>query len=416
MFDIDKWQEIYFTIRKNKLRTFLTAFSVSWGIFILMVLLGFGTGMQHGVEYNFKDDAVNSIWIRTGQTSIPYKGMKPGRNIRLKNEDTRQIGQTVSGIDHLASRFYCWGEFTVRYKNKFSSFEVLGITPDNLFVENQKPFKGRYINEFDIRDKRKVAIIGTKVVEGLFDKDEDPIGKWIDVRGIKYKIVGIYEDQGRNEGELRRILIPLTTAQLAYNGTNEVHQIMFTAGNASVKESKEMVEQARDLLAKKYIFDPKDTRALFIWNNVENFQRFVNLFLWIKIFLWIVGIGTIVAGIVGVSNIMLIIVKERTREIGVRKALGATANSIVALFLQESILITTVAGYIGLVFGIGLIELIKWALINFNVEAPFFRNPDIDLGTAIGATLLLVLAGTMAGYFPARKAAKVNPIVALRDE
>jgi putative ABC transport system permease protein len=415
MFSIDHWQEILFTIRKNKLRTFLTAFSVAWGIFMLMILLGFGTGMQKGVEYDFHQDAVNSIWFNPGQTSMPYKGMKPGRNITLKNEDLVALNQKVSGIEYSAGRFFCYGEFTVRYKEKYSSYQVLGITPEMMYIENQTPKQGRYINTLDMQEKRKVAIIGPKVVEGLFSKNESPIGKWIDVRGIQYKIVGVYNDQG-DEGEVNRIFIPLTTAQLAYNAGNQLHTITFTVGNASVAESKKIAESARTILSEKYQFDPKDDRAIFIWNNVENFQRFVNLFLGIKIFLWVIGIFTIIAGIVGVSNIMLIIIKDRTREIGIRKALGATPASIIGLFLQESILITVIAGYIGLIAGIGIIETIKWALIRFSVDAPYFRDPDIDLLTAGMATLLLVLAGALAGYIPAKKAAKVNPIVALREE
>lgn len=415
MFSIDHWQEILFTIRKNKLRTFLTAFSVAWGIFMLMILLGFGTGMQKGVEYDFRQDAVNSIWFNPGQTSIPYKGMKPGRNITLKNEDLDAFNQKVGGIEYLAGRFFCYGEFTVRYKEKYSSYQVLGITPEMMYIENQTPKTGRYINELDMKEKRKVAIIGPKVEEGLFSKNESPIGKWIDVRGIQYKVVGVYNDQG-DEGEVTRIFIPLTTAQLAYNAGNQLHTITFTVGDASVAESREIAENAKAILSEKYQFDPKDDRAIFVWNNVENFQRFVNLFLGIKIFLWVIGIFTIIAGIVGVSNIMLIIIKDRTREIGIRKAIGATPASIIGLFLQESILITVIAGYIGLIAGIGVIESIKWALIEFNVDAPYFRDPDIDLITAVMATLLLVFSGALAGYFPAKKAAKVNPIVALREE
>jgi putative ABC transport system permease protein len=415
MFRIDNWQEILYTIRKNKLRTFLTAFSVAWGIFMLMILLGFGTGMQHGVEYDFREDAVNSIWINPGQTSMPYKGMKPGRNIMLKNEDLSYLTQKVAGVDHSAGRFFCYGEFTVRYKDKYSSYQVQGITPELMYIENQSPKKGRYINDQDMKEKRKVAIIGPTVVEGLFPKNVDPIGKWIDVRGIQYLVVGIYDDKG-DEGEIARIFIPLTTAQLAYNAENELHTIMYTVGDASVEESKAIVEKTKTILSSKYQFNPNDDRAVFIWNNVENFQQFINLFTGIRIFLWVIGIFTIIAGIVGVSNIMLIIIKDRTREIGIRKAIGATPSSVIGLFLQESILITVVAGYVGLIAGIGIIESIKWALIEFNVDAPYFRDPDIDLFTAVMATLLLVIAGALAGYFPAKKAAKVNPIVALREE
>lgn len=415
MFDIDKWQEIFFTIRKNKLRTFLTAFSVAWGIFILMILLGVGTGLQHGVEYDFRDDAINSIWISGGQTSKPFKGMKSGRRLSLKLEDYQEIRDKVKGVEYAATRFHCWGNFTVRYKQKYSSFNVLGVSPEMMYLENQHPSLGRYINELDMKERRKVAVIGSKVVEGLFAKNENPIGKWIDVRGVQYLTVGVYEDEG-NEGEMKNVFIPLTTAQLAYNAKNTVHTIMYTVGDASVKESRAMANKTREMLSSKYKFDPTDERAMYIRNNVENFQKFKNLFVGVKLFMWVIGVFTIIAGIVGVSNIMFIVIKDRTREIGVRKAIGAPPSSIIGLFLQESILITMVAGYIGLITGIGVIELIKWVLIEFNIDAPYFRDPEIDLFTAVFATILLVISGALAGYFPARKAAKVNPIVALKDE
>lgn len=413
MFDLDKWQEIYHTVKKNKLRTFLTAFSVSWGIFMLIFLLAFGTGFQNGVEGSFNMDATNSLWINSGQTSMPYKGMKPGRQIHLNNRNYEAIKSQINGVEHISSRFYCYGEFTIRYKNKYSSYEVMGIHPGHKFVENQIPVKGRYINDTDHRERRKVAIIGTKVAEGLMG-EEDPIGKMIDVKGIMYKIVGVYDEA--NADEVKRIFIPLSVAQLTYEATTNVHTIMFTAGDATVEESNEMKANVIDLLSQQHTFDPADTRAVNVWNNVENFQRFRSLFKSIHIFLWVVGLGTIIAGIVGVSNIMLIVVKERTREIGIRKALGATPGSIIGLFLQESIAITLLAGYVGLLAGVGLIELISWAMTNFEIKTEFFSNPEVDLFTAVAATLLLVLAGTMAGYFPARKAAKISPIAALKDE
>lgn len=414
MFDIDKWQEILNTIRKNKLRTFLTAFSVAWGIFILMILLGFGTGFQKGVEYQFRDVATNSIWVWNGETSLPYKGIQPGKRIWFENQDMEALRRKVSGVEHASGRYYCWGEFIIRYKDNYSSFEVMGCEPGHQYIENQRPVNGRYINELDMKERRKVCVIGTDVVPVLFG-EEDPIGKWIEVRGILYKVVGVFDDEG-GEGELKRIFIPLSTAQLAYSEPTRLHQMMFTAGDASVKESNDMVVQVRRLLAENHTFDPEDPRAVRVWNNVEEFQKFSALFAGIRFFLWIVGLGTIIAGIVGVSNIMLIVVKERTREIGVRKALGATPGSIIGLFLQESIAITLAAGYFGLVSGIGLLELINWALSEFNVQLEFFRNPEVNIATALGATLMLVLAGALAGFFPARKAAGVQPIEALRDE
>ncbi len=414
MFDGDIWQEILYTISKNKLRTFLTAFSVAWGIFMLIILLGFGTGFQKGVEWQFRGAATNAVWVNPGQTSMPYQGMQPGRWIRLYNEDLDMMDASIPEIENLSATFYCWGEFTVRYGSKYSSYEVLGAKPRLRYIENQTPIKGRYINALDLKERRKVVVIGSEVEKGLFG-DEDPIGKWIDVRGASYKVIGVFDDKG-GQNALKRIYIPLSTAQLAYSGTSQVHTVMYTVGDASVQESNDIVNETRTLLAGKYKFDPEDKRAIRIWNSVEEFQKFVSLFFWIKVFLFVVGVFTIIAGIVGVSNIMLVAANERIREIGIRKALGATPNSIVGLFVLEAIFITVIAGYLGLLSGVGMLELIKWAMLKFNVEAEFFKAPEAQLWVAVGATVLLVIAGTLAGYFPARKAAKVNPIEALRDE
>ncbi len=414
MFDLDTWQEIYFTIKQNKLRTFLTAFSVSWGIFMLVILLGAGNGLENGVKYQFRDVATNSIWVMPGQTSIPYKGMKSGRQIHLTNEDYKSIHNSIPEIDHMSGRYYVNGEFTVRYRDKYSSFDLLGCSPGHMYIENQQVVLGRFIDNFDMDNKRKVAAIGVDVRDILFG-EENPIGKYIDIGGIQFKVIGVYDDAGGGN-EVKRIFIPLSTAQLAYNGSNRMHQMMFTVGNASLKESKNIVNDVKDILIKKYKFSPDDNRAVFIWNNVEQFQKFMDLFAGIRLFLWIVGIGTIVAGIVGVSNIMLIVVKERTREIGIRKALGATPSSIIRLFLQESVVITFLAGYIGLLGGIGIIQGLNYLMHAMNIDAEYFRNPQVQIYVAVGAMLLLVIAGLLAGYIPAKKGASVNPIEALRDE
>lgn len=382
---------------------------------MLILLLGAGSGLLNGVKEMFKDDAINSIWIRSGQTSIPYKGMQPGRRIQFTNEDYEQLKDKVEGVEHITARYFLWGDYTVRYKKKFSSFSIRGVHPGHRYLENTIMTSGRYINEFDIDQKRKVAVIGDEVVKSLFEKGVDPNGKWIDVSGISYKVVGTFKDEG-SERESQVILIPITTVQMAYNGANRVHQMMFTVGDATVEESSVMFDQSKSLLQERHKFAPNDERAIHMWNNLENFQRFKDLFGGINIFIWIVGMGTIVAGVVGVSNIMLIIVKDRTREIGIRKALGATPGSIISLIIQESVVITLLSGYFGLLFGVSLIELVNWALTNFGADVPYFKSPEIELGTALTATGILVLAGAMAGYFPARKAAKIQPIEALRDE
>jgi putative ABC transport system permease protein len=248
-------------------------------------------------------------------------------------------------------------------------------------------------------------------MKDLFKNGEDPIGEYIKIGNIPFKVVGVFEDKG-GEGEMRMIYLPITTAQKVFNGSNRIHQLIFTIGDATVEESKEIEEQIRTEFAQIHHFDPNDRRAIDINNSLENYMRVQNLFLGIRVFIWIVGIGTIIAGIVGVSNIMMIVVKERTKEIGVRKAMGATPRSIIGLILLESIVITSLAGYIGLVLGVGLLE-----LLSANIPASdFFANPEADINLALTAVVLLVLAGTLAGFIPARRAASIQPIEALRDE
>lgn len=415
MFDLDKWQEIWFTIRQNKLRTFLTAFSVSWGIFILIILLGAGSGLLNGAKHMFRDDATNSIWIHAGTTSLPYNGMQPGRAIRLTNDDYDLIKASVPGVEFITARFYLFGEKTVRYGKKYASFNIRGCHPEHMYLEKTSISEGRFIDNMDVEESRKVLTIGTEVAKMLFPPDVNPIGEWVDVTGIPYKVVGIFEDEG-SEGEARSIYIPISTAQTAYGGGERVHALALTTGDVTLEASQAMFAKIRDLLHEKYHIAPDDRRALRMFNFYESYQRIMNLFVGIEIFIWVVGIGTIIAGIVGVSNIMLIVVKERTKEIGVRKALGATPGSIVSLILQEAIIITLLAGYFGLIAGVGLVEGLRWVMQEFQIDAGYFRNPEIDFRTALTATALLVLSGAMAGFFPARKAAKVKPVEALRDE
>ncbi len=411
MFDRDKWQEIFHTISKNKLRTFLTGFSVAWGIFMLIILLGSGTGLKNGAQEEFKDTATNSIWLTPRQTSIPYNGIKSGRYIQLTNQDYESLQNEIPQIDKISGRYNVPSGTGVSYKGENSSFSIRTVHPDHQYIEKTLTIKGRFINELDIKEKRKVATIGTLAKNVLF-KEEDPIGKYVEINRVAFKIVGVFEDEG-GENEVEVLYIPITTAQLVYNGGDRINRMMFTVGDASLEESKIIEKKARNLIAKRHNFDPNDVRALRVWNNVEEFQEIQNMFTGINIFIWIIGVMTIIAGIVGISNIMLIVVKERTKEIGIRKALGATPRSIVSLILMESVLITSVSGYIGLVLGVGLLELVKSII---PADTPYFQNPEVDFQIAISATLLLVTAGAIAGIIPAQKAAIIKPIVALRDE
>lgn len=409
MFDLDKWQEILGTIRKNKLRTALTAFSVSWGIFILIILLATGEGLRNGAQAQFGNDAANSIWIDGGVTSMANNGYQPGRAIQLTNNDFYQIRDNIAGVDHASAVFNGWSNKVLSYKNEHAGFLVRSCAPDHYLLEKAKIVSGRFINNNDFNEFRKVCVIGLPVQKTLF-KNEDPINKIIDVAGTKYKVVGVFNDPGKGDND--RIYVPLSTVQRINNGKDHVNVIWATTGTVSVQRSEQMAQEIRLSLAKKYHFNPDDLSAVGIFNNNVEYIRIMNLLDGIKWFVLIIGIFTLIAGIVGVSNIMMIIVKERTREIGVRKALGATPSSIVSLIIQESVFITAVAGYIGLVFGILVIEAINY----FGLEGDFFKNPNVNMGVAVSSVALIVVSGALAGFFPALKAARVQPIHALREE
>lgn len=410
MFDLDKWQEIFSTINKNKLRTLLTGFSVAWGIFMLVVLLGSGYGLENGVKKEFEGDAVNYISINAGVTSQPYKGMKPGRRIRFTNEDKEQLS-LIQNVDRTASRTGLYQTNTISYKNEYGTFDIFAITPEYSYVENLTMMDGRFLNQIDMDENRKVVALGRLVYEALF-KEKKAVDEYVKLKGVLFKVVGVFDDPGQDR-DLLRVYIPISTAQQVFNLGNFIENISLMMDDATIEESKAAIEEVKSGLSTKMKFDPQDTRALFIWNSIENYKQLMSLFASIRIFIWIIGTGTIIAGIVGVSNIMMIVVKERTKEIGIRKALGATPRSIVSLILQESILITAFAGYIGLVLGVGLLELVSGAI---GEGAGYFANPEINFQVAIAATVLLVIAGAIAGYVPARKAASVKPVIALKDE
>ncbi len=410
MFDRDKWEEILHTIKQNKLRTFLTGFSVAWGIFMLIILLGSGNGLQNGIEYQFRDDATNSIFVYRGRTSEIYKGLNKGRLIQLDMEDYQWIKKNLPNVRNASARYNIYGDNKISYKNEYGDFDIRTVHPDYSKIEKTIPIEGRFINDNDIRENRKVACIGKEVKEVLF-KSENPIGKHIKINNISFKVVGVFDDEGGGR-ELRRLYLPVTTAQQIFSRDNKVHALVFTTDLLDGEESKKMVRALRGKLAQKHHFSENDESALYINNNVERYTQFRSVFAAIDLFIWIIGIGTIIAGIVGVSNIMIILVKERTQEIGIRKAIGATPGSIIGLILMESVLITTFAGYIGLVLGVGILSLIS----NTITANDFFMNPQVDITIALSATLLLVISGMIAGLFPARKAAQIKPIVALRDE
>ncbi len=410
MFDLDKWQEIFNTMRKNRLRTFLTGFSVAWGIFMLIILLGSGYGLENGVRLEFAGDAVNYINVNQGITSLPYKGMKPGRFIQFTTEDYELL-KAIEDVDKISGRLFVFGTSTLVYKNEYATYDIFAIHPDYKHVEDLWMTSGRYINASDIEDRRKVVALGRTVYNALFKGTEEAVGKYIKINGVPFKVVGVFDDPGV-ERDVNRVYIPITTAQRIFSRGDRVPSMQLILEGATIEESLEVIEDVKERLASKHKFSPEDERAIFIFNTIENYTKFMTLFANIRLFIWIIGIGTIIAGIVGVSNIMMIVVKERTKEIGVRKAMGATPWSIISLILQESILITALAGYIGLVLGVGLLELLSKTLPVMD----YFKNPEVNLNVAIGATIVMIIAGAIAGFVPARKAAAVKPVVALKDE
>ncbi len=419
MFDLDKWQEIFYTIDKNRLRSFITAFNVAWGIFILILLMGFGVGFQNGIKNEFSDNATNTMYFWSGRTSVAHKGMQPGRQIKFTNQDYEAIKERVRGIEFLSGIYWVQGEFVVRYENNYSSFQIRSIDVDYPQIEQSVLLQGRFINIKDLKEKRKVAVVGEKVVEILF-KNLDPIGKFITVNGIKYKVVGVFNEKGveANQFMSKVIFIPRSTAQVAYGGGDRIHNIWLTVGDATIEESNRIKDEVHSLLAERHRFSKDDKRAVDGFSVLEEYQRWMGIFDGIRIFLAFVGILTLVAGIVGVSNIMLIVVKERTREIGVRKAIGASPLSIIGLFLMEALIITLASGYVGMILAMTFIESgwLTSMMVSFGFPESFFINPHVDFSNAVAATLVLAISGTLAGFFPARKAAKIPPIEALRDE
>lgn len=414
MFNVERWQEIFETIRKNKLRTFLTGVSVASGIFILVILLAIGQGMQNGVAKEFEEDAANRISVWTGVTSESFKGLNPGRRIQMDNRDYEMAEtKNLDELEYKSGVYSLWGGMTT-YGNESGSYRIEGVRGDYQFLENASLTNGRFINDSDLQHYEKVAVIGNRVYQDLF-KQKNAIGEYIEITGVKFKVVGIYTDPG-GEREETRVFIPLTTSQRVYNAGNDLRSLVFTLKkeddfNKALAASEAFSAELENDLKTRHSISPTDTRAVNINNSLENAKRFYDLMNMIRWFFWGVGICTIIAGVVGVSNIMLIIVKERTKEIGIRKAIGAQPISIIGMILHESIFVTAIAGFFGLIFSLFLLE-----MVGPLIETDYIRNPSVDFGVAITTVIILIVAGALAGFFPARRAAKIKPIVALRDE
>ena len=417
--DTESWQEIWAVVRRNKLRALLTACGVFWGMFMLVVLLGIGNGLERGTAESVGGLAVQAIWIWPQRTTMPHAGLGPGRPIRFKNADVAAL-QAVPGVEVVAPRHRLGGwrvGVTVTAGAKTSTFNVVGDVPGLLEVEPLMVAAGRFINRNDLDQRRKVAVIGEQVRDILFGEGVDPRGQYVQVRGIFFQVVGAVKSlQSGDEAEkvAASVFVPLPTFQQAFNQPDSIGWFALKAASDAPAGGTLVEAQAKRALAQRHRVHPDDTQAFGSYNAMEKARQLRDLFAGIEVFIWFVGALTLLAGMLGVSNILLIGVKERTREIGIRKALGATPSAIVRLIVQESLALTSLSGYAGLVAGVALLEALRHVALDLP-NAPI-KNPEIELGAAFLAVAALVLAGLFAAIIPARHAARVHPVEALRAE
>lgn len=418
MFDIDRWQEIWVTITRNKTRSLLTCFGVFWGILMLVLLLGSGKGLQNGVYKNVNGFATNSCFFFTERTSEPYKGFKKGREWSMRNRDIDAIKQRVEGIRYISPMSWSRqnGNNVVKGQ-KAGSFGVRGVYPEYFNIETQHIYYGRLINEIDMKEKRKVCLIGKRVYEELFKPGEDPTGQYVRVNGIYYQVVGVIKAKprasigGRTE---ENVIIPFSTLQQISNNGDKFWFLCITGEDGYSCDKISSDVQA--LLKAQNEISPTDPQAVGSFSIAKQAETFNMLFLGIGILVWVVGMGTLFAGIIGVSNIMMVTVKERTKEIGVRRALGAKPLNIITQIMSESLVLTSLAGLIGLSTGVLLLDIVNRILSASSNKDTFFSNPEIDINTAIIATIILLISGLFAGLIPAWRAMQIKAIDAIREE
>ena len=409
MFSRDRWFEIFDSIKKNKLRTFLSGFTVALGILIFVVLFGFGNGLDNTFEKFFKDDALNTMFIVPTRTSKPFMGYEANRRIEFVNEDLEDISKRFEiYIDGVSPRISESGD--IGYKLKSNNYSIRGVAPSHSKNEMAIMMKGRYINGMDVQNKERNVVLGRLVAQDLFG-DEEPIGKFVSGSGRSWKVIGVFQDDG-GDNEERIVYVPYTTLQSIKKNTDDIGRIIISYkpeigyGGAVAFE-----DQIKKYLKQKKFIDPKDPRGIFIRSAAKDLKENDQFKSALSSIILFVGIGTLLAGIIGISNIMVFVVKERTKELGIRKAIGATPRSIIGMILQEAIFITTISGYIGLFVGVGILKLVG----NTLEEDYYITDPYVDLNTAITATIILIGFGAFAGYLPAKRAAEIKPIEAMRD-
>ncbi|HSR59724.1 MAG TPA: ABC transporter permease [Robiginitalea sp.] len=410
MFNRDTWREIFGTIGKNKLRTFLSGFTVALGILIFITLYGMGNGLINTFDQFFSQDATNVIYLFPGRTSKPYKGYKSNRTIEFDNTDLADIETNFPMfLEHVSPIIR--RSAMVKYKQESNTYTTQGVDWGQQFAEKTIIMKGRYLNHRDIEEKTRNAVIGRLVEIDLFGA-EDALGNYIDVGGSVFKVIGVFQDEG-GDNEERQIFIPYTTRQLIEKNRDEVDQIVvqfkpelgYTGAMALESNLRRFMKD------KKYIH-PDDRNAFFIRNVTDALKQNQEFAGALQLIVTVVAFGTIIAGIIGISNIMVYVVKERTKEIGIRKAIGATPKTVISTILLESVFITTLSGFVGMIIGIALLR----SLGDNLADDYFITNPYISIGVAVFATVLLIVFGGVAGYVPARRAARIKPIIALRDE
>ena len=415
MFDSDRWGEIWNVLSRNKLRSFLTMFGVGWGIFMLVVMLGMGNGLKHAVLGGFEGFATNSCFLWTMPTTKAYAGFQEGRSFTFDNEDIGIIRGSVEGLELCLPQLQLGGWQSgnnVSHGAKVGAFSVYGCEPEAIAVEAIRLPQGRFLNAADMAGERKVAVIGKDVVDQLF-KPEDPIGKYIKINGVYFLVVGVSKrkssaDMGPNPDA--RVYVPFTTFQKAFNSLNRVH--WFTLVAAPGEDVGAIEKEIRTLMARKHKVDPTDQGAFGSWNMQEFYGMMNGLFLGIGGLSWFVGICTLLAGAIGIGNIMLVSIQERTKEIGIRRSLGATPRTITAQIVQEALTLTFIAGYFGLLAGVGVLEAVR----GMTGDTKFFKDPGVDLSVALVAFAVLTAAGLLAGLMPARRALTIKAVDALRAD
>ncbi len=417
LFDLDRWYEIWITITNNKSRSALTAFGVFWGMFMLVVMVGAGNALEKGITSQIEGFATNSCFFMANPTTEAYKGFRKGRKWDMTNNDLPIIRQRVDDLQYISPVLFAGGggsEKNVVRGEKNGSYLVKGCYPEYDLIERSKMLYGRYVNDIDIAEKRKVCVIGERVYEVLFQKGDDPVGKQIRVNGIYFQVIGVARSSsgvsiGGNTAET--VVLPFTTMQQAFNQGNVIHFLAATANpGVSVKIIQDKIS---DVLKQQHLISPDDKEAVFSMNIEEQFKMFNYLGIGIASLIWIVGLGTLLAGAIGVSNIMLVTVRERTKEIGIRRALGATPNNIIGQILSESVVLTVLAGIAGIVVGVGILAAVGIVLSQGD---QFFKDPQISFTMAVGALIILIVIGSIAGFIPAQRAMMIKPVEAISEE